>query len=68
MVRKRGEHGVLILTAVFFLSFTLLVGNYYRLAFYSQDIPAADFSSKMTLEVGECQGTMLRRAMVRNGK
>lgn len=63
MVRKRGEHGVLILTAVFFLSFTLLVGNYYRLAFYSQDIPAADFSSKMTLEVGECQGTIYDRNM-----
>lgn len=63
MVRKRGEHGVLVLTAVFFVSFTLLACDYYRLAMYSDDIPAAELSSKMTIEVGECQGTIYDRNM-----
>ncbi|MCR4640010.1 penicillin-binding protein 2 [Ruminococcus sp.] len=63
MVRKRGEYGVLILTAVFFISFTLISANFYRLAVYSGEIPAAESDSKMTLEAGECQGTIYDRNM-----
>lgn len=63
MVRKRGEHGVLILTAVFFVTFTLLACDYYRLAIYSNDVPAGEFSSRLTLEVGECQGTIYDKNM-----
>ena len=63
MVRKRGEHGVLIITAVFFISFTLIACNYYRLFMYPDHIPASEFSSKMALEVGECQGTIYDRNM-----
>ena len=63
MVRKRGEHGVLVLTALFFVTFTILCCDYYRLALHPMNIPAADFSGKITLNVGECQGTIYDRNM-----
>lgn len=58
MVRKRGEHGVIILTAVFLVCFTVLGTNYYRLAVEQKNVPAAQESRIFTYEVGRCQGTI----------
>ena len=58
MVRKRGEHGVIVLTAAFFISFTVITANYYRLALEQKNVPAAQQSRIFTYEVGRCQGTI----------
>ena len=63
MVRKRGEHGVLILTAAFFISFTFIALNYYRIAVEQKDVPAAQLESTLTIEAGRCQGTIYDRNM-----
>lgn len=58
MVRKRGEHGVIVLTALFLISFSVLGTNYYRLAVEQKNVPAAQQSRIFTYEVGRCQGTV----------
>lgn len=63
MIRKRGEYGVLVLAALFFVAFTIIACNIYRLAQHSPDIPAAELSSTFTIEVGDCQGTIYDREM-----
>lgn len=63
MVRKRGEHGVLVLTAAFFISFTFIALNYYRIAAEQKDVPAAQLESTLTVEAGRCQGTIYDRNM-----
>jgi len=63
MVRKRGEHGVLALTAAFFMSFTFIACNYYRIAAEQKDVPAAQLESTLTIEAGKCQGTIYDRNM-----
>ncbi len=63
MVRKRGEHGVLVLTAAFFISFTFIALNYYRIAAEQKDVPAAQLESTLTIEAGRCQGTIYDRNM-----
>lgn len=58
MVRKRGEHGVIVLTAIFFLCFTLLGLNFFRLAMEQKAVPSALQSHTYTIEAGRCQGTI----------
>lgn len=58
MVRKRGEHGVIILTAAFFLAFAFLGCSYFRLAVEQKNVPAMQQSRICRIEVGRCQGTI----------
>ena len=61
MTRKRGEHGVIILTAVFFIAFTILTSNLFRIAVEQKNVAAAATEGTFTLQVGECQGTVYDR-------
>ena len=60
-MQKRAEHGVIALTAVFFLLFTVLGLNYYRLALKNDYIYSTAESSFITLNAGESQGTIYDR-------
>ncbi|WP_297955382.1 penicillin-binding protein 2 [uncultured Ruminococcus sp.] len=63
MVRKRGEHGVIVLTALFFVVFTLIACNFYRLSCGENGVPAAYIRNTVTIEAGNCQGTIYDRSM-----
>lgn len=63
MVRKRGEHGVILLTAVFFIVFAVLAGNFYRISYEGAAMPASYTDHSVTIEAGSCQGTIYDREM-----
>lgn len=63
MLRKRGEHGVLIIAAGFFIVFILLVCNFFRIALEQKDVPAANTDRTLTIEVGDSQGTIYDRQL-----
>lgn len=63
MIRKRADHGIIILTAFFFIAFAVLAFNYYRISAEQQYVRTAQVSSKLVMTVGECQGTVYDRNM-----
>ncbi len=63
MIRKRGEHGVIILTALFFTAFIMLSFRYYSIVWQQKDVAAAMTERTFTLEVGSSQGTVYDRYM-----
>ena len=63
MIRKRGESGIIILTAVFFLIFTVIASDYFILSMDNTHIKAADEYSELTIKAGESQGTIYDRKM-----
>ncbi len=63
MIRKRGESGIIILTAVFFLIFTVIASDYFILSMDNTHIKAADEYSELTIRAGESQGTIYDRKM-----
>lgn len=63
MIRKRADHGIIILTAFFFIAFAVLAFNYYRISAEQQYVRAAQVSSKLVMTVGDCQGTIYDRNM-----
>ena len=63
MVRKRGEHGVILLTAAFFIVFAVLACNFYRISYEGTSLPALNSEHTITIEAGNCQGTIYDRNM-----
>lgn len=63
MVRKKGEHGVIVMTAAFFIAFTLISLNYFRIAFIQEQVSAAEERSELKIIAGISQGTIYDRNM-----
>ena len=63
MVRKRGEHGVIILTALFFTAFIMLAFRYYSIVWQQSYVAAAMLERTFTIEAGNSQGTIYDRYM-----
>ena len=63
MVRKRGEHGVIVLAALFFISFTVIGVRFFCISEKQDNVSAAQLGHTFTLEVGRCQGTIYDRDM-----
>ncbi|HEZ7986132.1 MAG TPA: penicillin-binding protein 2 [Ruminococcus sp.] len=63
MVRKRGEHGVVFITAAFFIAFTLISMNYFRIAFIQEQVGLAEERSELKIVAGTSQGTIYDRNM-----
>lgn len=63
MVRKRGEHGVVFITAAFFIAFTLISMNYFRIAFIQEQVGSAEERSELKIVAGTSQGTIYDRNM-----
>ena len=63
-MRRRSERGILMLTAAFFVMFTVLVLNYYRLAQEREHVRAAEDSAFITINAGDTQGTIFDRNFV----
>ena len=61
MVRKRGENGVIILTALFFVGFVTLIFRYYSIAWQQKYVSAAQLEHTFTIDVGRTQGTIYDR-------
>lgn len=64
MIRKRSDGGVLFLVGAFFLMFTALACNYFRIAFEGRYVRAAEQRSELTISAGESQGTVYDCNMV----
>lgn len=64
MVRKSGEHGILMLTAGFFLAFTLILLNYFSIAFEREHVNAAEERSELKIIAGTSSGTIFDRNMI----
>ena len=62
-MQKRTERGIIALTAIFFLLFTILACNYYRIAFSQEYVSAAQERSEVTISAGEIEGTIYDRNM-----
>ena len=62
-MRKKAENGILTLTGIFFLLFTLIACNYYRLSAERQSIPASLRSVSVTINAGISEGTVYDRNM-----
>ncbi|MBQ9898041.1 MAG: penicillin-binding protein 2 [Ruminococcus sp.] len=62
-MRRRGEHGVIVLTALFFVAFVGISLNYYRLAREQRYVEAAAAGSVVTVIAGESEGTIYDREM-----
>ncbi len=63
-MRRRSERGILILTAAFFLMFTVIVCNYMRLSQEREHVRTAEESSFITINAGDTQGTVYDRNFV----
>ncbi|MCQ2490851.1 MAG: penicillin-binding protein 2 [Ruminococcus sp.] len=63
-MRRRSEYGILILTAAFFLMFTVLVCNYLKLAQKHEYVRAAEESSFIKINAGDTEGTIFDRNFV----
>lgn len=63
LLRKKGEHRIIMITAVFFILFTLLSADYYALSVKQTYVRAAEKNSVLTLNVDESQGTIYDRNM-----
>lgn len=63
LVRKRGEHGVVFITAAFFIAFTLISMNYFRIAFIQEQVGLAEERSELKIVAGTSQGTIYDRNM-----
>ena len=63
-MRRRSELGILMLTAAFFVMFTVLVLNYYRLAQEREHVRAAEDSAFITINAGDTPGTIFDRNFV----
>lgn len=61
MVRKRGEHGILMLVVGFFIAFTLILLNYFSIAFEGKHVTAAENNSKLKIHAGTSSGTIFDR-------
>lgn len=58
MIRKRGENAVIILTAIFFTLFIVLIFRYYSIAWNQNNVSVAQLEHTFTIEVGKTQGTI----------
>lgn len=63
-MRKRAETGILMLAAAFFLLFTGISMNYYRLSAEPQTTDAINGMAVVELSAGESQGTIYDREML----
>ena len=63
MVRKRGENGVIILTALFFTVFVILIFRYYSIAWQQEYVSTAQLEHTFTIDVGRTQGTIYDRGL-----
>ena len=61
LIRKRGEHGIVILTAMFFVFFTVLILHYFSIAFEQKYVSAADERSELKICAAETNGTIFDR-------
>lgn len=63
MVRKRGEYGIVILTAMFFVFFTALTINYFAISFQQKYVSAADERSELKICASGTNGTIFDRQL-----
>jgi len=63
LIQKRVESGIIAITAVFLLMFSIIVLKYYRLGAEQEDIPAAFQRSVVEITAGAGQGTIYDRNM-----
>jgi len=63
LIRRRGDNGILVLTAAFFAAFTLIAMNYFVIAYRQEHVSAAAERSELTICAGESQGTIYDRYM-----
>ena len=64
MVRKRGENGIVMLTAGFFVLFLLLTVNYFGIAYERRYVEAAEQRSEFVISAADSQGTIYDRNML----
>ncbi len=62
-MRKKAENSIIILTAVFFICFTLVSFRYFNLASESPYLETAMSNSFITINADPCQGTIYDRNM-----
>ncbi|MDE6785355.1 MAG: penicillin-binding protein 2 [Ruminococcus sp.] len=60
-MRKSGEHGILILTSIFFLIFFGISLNFFRLSTEQEHVQTARESSFITIHAGDSFGTIYDR-------
>jgi len=63
-MRKRGEHGVILLTAVFFMFFFGVSLNFFRLSQERKFVRTAADNSFVTIHAGDSSGTIFDRNFV----
>ncbi len=64
-MRKRGEHGVIILTTLFFLAFFGICLNYFSIAYRREYVQTAQSSALVTIHAGDGWGTIYDRNFVK---
>lgn len=60
-MRKRGENGVIILAAIFFLMFFAVSLNFFRMSQVREYVRTAEDSSFVTIHAGDSSGTIYDR-------
>ena len=71
MIQKRIESGIISLTVVFLIMFSIIVLKYYQITAEQKDIPAAFHRSVVEINAGRSQGTIYDRngnAIARDGE
>lgn len=63
-MRKKGEHGILLLTSVFFMFFFGVVLNFFQLSQERKYVRTAADNSFVTIHAGESSGTIFDRNFV----
>lgn len=63
-MRKRGENGVIILTALFFLAFFGICLNYFSIAYRREYVQTAESSALVTIHAGDGCGTIYDRNFI----
>lgn len=63
MIRKKGEYRIIMVTAVFFIIFTLISTDYYAIAMKQDHVRAAEKNAVLTVTADDSQGTIYDRDM-----
>lgn len=62
-MRKKSEHRVILVTAVFFIMFIVLSGDYYAISVKQTYVRAAEKNAVLTVKADDSQGTVYDRNM-----
>lgn len=63
MIRKRGENGIILLIAAFFLIFSIIVLDYFELAMKNEYTETAEERAELTVKAPASYGTIYDRNM-----